>query len=165
MIVDEQGRPTRPDQIGDLLVRGPSASLMYWNRRDQTRQKMRGEWFASGDKYVVDADGYYWYAGRSDDMFKVGGEWVSPIEIENALVAHPAVLECAVVPYQESAGVLKPKACVILKTGHVGNADLAGELQEFVRARAAHYKCPRVIEFLPELPKTATGKIQRFRLR
>jgi acyl-coenzyme A synthetase/AMP-(fatty) acid ligase len=98
-------------------------------------------------------------------MFKVGGEWISPVEIENVLVGHPAVLECAVVPYRESAGVLKPKACVVLKNGEAGGDGLAGELQEFVRARAAHYKCPRIIEFLPELPKTATGKIQRFRLR
>src|SRR4029450_10667893 len=160
-IVNEAGVELPPGDVGDLLVRGPSTAIMYWNRREQTKQKIRGEWFASGDKYTVDADGYYWYAGRTDDMFKVNGEWVSPIEIESVLVAHDAILECAVVSYEESPGALKAKACVVLKDGWSPGDGLVRELQAFVRDRAAHYKCPRVIEFLPDLPKTATGKIQR----
>ena len=124
-IVNEQGEDVPANQTGDLLVKGPSASVMYWNRRDQTKQKMRGEWFVSGDKYRVDEDGYYWYAGRADDMFKVSGEWVSPIEVEATLVTHDAVVECAVVPYAEVSGVLKPKAFVVLRTGVDGSRALA----------------------------------------
>jgi benzoate-CoA ligase len=164
-ILNERDEPLGANQVGDLYVKGPSAAIGYWNRRDQTKQKMRGEWFASGDKYSVDDDGYYWYAGRTDDMFKVGGEWVSPIEIESVLIRHQAVLECAVVGWEATPGVVKPKAFVVLRDGHDGSDELVNDLQAFVRDRAAHYKCPRGIEFLPELPKTATGKIQRFRLR
>jgi len=164
-IVNEQGDDVPVNQTGDLLVKGPSASVMYWNRRDQTKQKMRGEWFVSGDKYRVDEDGYFWYAGRADDMFKVSGEWVSPIEVEATLVTHDAVVECAVVPYAEASGVLKPKAFVVLRTGVDGSRTLAEELQTVVRSRLAAYKCPREIAFLSELPKTATGKVQRFKLR
>jgi benzoate-CoA ligase family protein len=164
-IVNEQGEAVGTNQIGDLLVSGPSCAIMYWNRRDQTKQKMRGEWFVSGDKYSVDEDGYYWYAGRSDDMFKASGEWISPTEIESLLMEHEAVVECAVVAWQESSGILKPKAFVVLVPGATGGPVLVAELQDFVRARAAHYKCPRAIEFLAELPKTATGKVQRFKLR
>jgi len=164
-ILNDRDEPLGPNQVGDLYVKGPSAAIGYWNRRDQTKQKMRGEWFASGDKYSVDADGYYWYAGRSDDMFKVGGEWVSPIEIESVLIRHESVLECAVVGWEAEPGVLKPKAFVVLRNGRKGSGELASDLQAFVRANAAHYKCPRMVEFLDELPKTATGKIQRFKLR
>jgi len=164
-VVSESGESVGPNEVGDLIVKGPSTALMYWNRREQTKQKMRGEWFVSGDKYTVDDDGCYWYAGRSDDMFKVAGEWVSPMEIERILSQHSAVLECAVVPLTDASGVLKPKACVVLKDGRGGDAGLVVELQAFVRERAAHYKCPRIIEFLSELPRTATGKVQRFRLR
>jgi len=163
-IVDEDGRPLGPGEVGDLVVRGPSTAIAYWNRREQTKAKMRGEWFASGDKYTQDEDGYFWYAGRTDDMFKVGGEWVSPIELEYVLVEHEAVLECAVVPYRDG-GVLKPKAVVVLQWGRTGDEVLAEELRAFVRERTAHYKCPRRIEFVTELPKTAAGKIQRFKLR
>jgi acyl-coenzyme A synthetase/AMP-(fatty) acid ligase len=164
-IVDEHGQDVGPNRTGDLLVKGPSTSVMYWNRRDQTKEKMRGEWFVSGDKYRVDEDGYYWYAGRADDMFKVSGEWVSPIEVEATLVTHEAVVECAVVPYADASGVLKPKAFVVLRAGVEGSHALAEELQAVVRNRLAGYKCPREIAFLPDLPKTATGKVQRFKLR
>jgi len=164
-ILSEAGEALGPGQVGDLYVKGPSTAIMYWNRRDQTKEKIRGEWFASGDKYSVDEDGYFWYAGRSDDMFKVAGEWVSPIEIESLLIEHASVLESAVVAWTEPLGVLKPKAYVVLKSGCAGSDDLIAELQAFVRARTAHYKCPRAIEFVPDLPKTATGKIQRFKLR
>ena len=164
-IVNEEGQTAGPKQIGDLLVRGPSCALFYWNRRAQTKQKMQGEWFVSGDKYSVDEDGYYWYAGRSDDMFKASGEWISPNEVESLLMEHAAVVECAVVPWEESAGVVRAKAFVVLVSGQAGDARMLAELQAFVRARAAHYKCPRAIDFVPELPKTATGKLQRFKLR
>ena len=164
-ILDDAGNALGPNEVGDLHVKGPSTAIMYWNRRDQTTQKMRGEWFVSGDKYTVDEDGYFWYAGRTDDMFKVAGEWVSPIEIESILIEHDAVLESAVVSWQEPSGILKPKAFVVLKNSRPGSDDLIAELQTFVRGRTAHYKCPRAIEFLEELPKTATGKIQRFKLR
>lgn len=164
-VVDEAGQPAGVNRTGDLLVKGPSVAALYWNRPEETASRMRDGWFASGDKFLVDGDGYYWYAGRSDDMFKVSGEWVSPAEVEALLVEHPQVLECAVVPWPESSGVLKPKACVVLKTGVTASHALAGELQHHVRDRAAHYKCPRTIEFVAELPKTATGKIQRYKLR
>jgi benzoate-CoA ligase len=164
-IVDDHGAPVGHNVIGDLLVNGPSAAMMYWNRRDQTQQRMRGEWFVSGDKYRVDEDGYYWYCGRSDDMLKVSGEWLSPTEIESLLCEHPAVRESAVVAWQEASGVMRPKAFVVLADGRAPSDDLVAELQAFVRDRAAHYKCPRAIEFLPELPRTATGKLQRFKLR
>jgi benzoate-CoA ligase len=164
-IVDERGEPAPAGAVGDLLVRGPSTALLYWNRPDQTRQKMRGEWFASGDKYRCDETGDYWYAGRSDDMFKVGGEWVSPIEIESALVAHDAVLECAVAPVETADGVLEPRAFVVVQPSTAASPGLADDLVEFVRSRLASYKAPRAIVFLDELPKTAAGKIQRFKLR
>jgi len=164
-IVNERGEDVGANQTGDLLVKGPSTAVLYWNRRDQTKQKMQGEWFVSGDKYRVDEDGYYWYAGRADDMFKVSGEWVSPIEVEATLVTHDSVVECAVVPFAEASGVLKPKAYVVLRAGVDGTSSLAEELQTVVRSRLAAYKCPREIAFLSELPKTATGKVQRFKLR
>ncbi len=164
-VIGDDGTPLGPNRIGDLIVKGPSTATMYWNRRNETAKKMRGEWFFTGDKYYYDADGYLWYGGRSDDMFKVGGEWLSPVEVEAATIAHAAVLECAVVPYRDEAGVLRPKAVVVLKDGRTGDAALAAELQAFIRTRIAHYKCPRVVEFVGELPKTAAGKIQRFKLR
>jgi benzoate-CoA ligase len=164
-IVSEAGEALPPGQVGDLLVRGPSTAVAYWNRPQQSRQKMRGEWFFSGDKYTCDANGDYWYAGRSDDMFKVGGEWVSPAEVEAALVEHASVLECAVVPFDAGAGLLKPKAVVVAARGVAPDPALGEELQGFLRGKIAAYKCPRMIEFVPELPKTATGKIQRFKLR
>jgi benzoate-CoA ligase family protein len=164
-IVDEYGESVGPNQVGDLLVSGPSCAIMYWDRREETKQKMLGEWFVSGDKYVVDDDGYYWFKGRSDDMFKASGEWISPIEIESLLVEHAAVVECAVVAWQETIGVVRPKAFVVLAEGAAANDAMVLELQTFIRSRAAHYKCPRAIEFVTELPKTATGKLQRFKLR
>lgn len=164
-ITDDKGNGLAPGQTGDLWVRGPGNATHYWNRPQLTAERMRGGWFFSGDKYRADADGYYWYAGRSDDMFRVAGEWVSPIEIEGALVEHPAVLEAAVVARLGENGLSIPCAFVALKEpGHASEA-LAEELRRFVRARLAGYKCPRRIEFLEELPKTATGKVQRYKLR
>jgi benzoate-CoA ligase family protein len=164
-IVDGAGQTVGTNEIGDLMVKGPSASILYWNRREETQKRMRGDWFASGDKYRVDDDGYYWYAGRADDMFKVSGEWLAPYEVEAALMAHDAVLECAVVPSTDVNGIVTARAFVVLRDGTNSGEETAAELQAFARTRLAHYKCPRQISFLAELPKTATGKIQRFKLR
>jgi benzoate-CoA ligase family protein len=164
-IVDDAGREAPPGEIGDLLVSGDSLASGYWNKHDRTKQAFRGEWFVSGDKYYRDADGFYWYCGRSDDMLKVGGQWVAPAEVEATLIQHPAVLECGVVGQADADDLVKPYAFVVLKPGHTPGEALAKELQAFVRDKIAAYKYPRWIEFLPELPKTATGKIQRFRLR
>jgi benzoate-CoA ligase family protein len=164
-IADEQGRDLQPGEVGDLWVRGGSTAAHYWNRPELTAERMRDGWFFSGDKYRVDADGYYWYAGRSDDMFRVSGEWVSPIEVEAALIGHAAVLESAVVAHKDDDGLLKPRAFVTLKQPERACEALADELRQFARQRLAGYKCPRRIEFLDELPKTATGKVQRYKLR
>ena len=153
---------TGPNQIGDLYIQGPSAALMYWNNRAKSRDTFQGGWTKSGDKYTRDPDGYYTYAGRNDDMLKVSGIYVSPFEVEATLVQHPAVLEAAVIGKTDDDGLTKTKAYVVLKPGtEVDNATL----QAFVKEKLAPYKYPRFIEFVPELPKTATGKIQRFKLR
>ena len=131
----------------------------------QGKDTIEGRWIRTGDKYTQDADGYYWYAGRSDDMLKVGGLWVSPVEVENALVAHTSVLECGVVGREDHDGLVKPMAFVVLREGVQGSMELGQALQQFVRDRLAEYKRPRWVEFLAELPKTPTGKIQRYRLR
>jgi benzoate-CoA ligase len=154
---------TVPDgEVGDLFIRGPSAALMYWNNREKTQGTFLGAWTRSGDKYVRDAQGYYTYCGRSDDMLKVSGVYVSPFEVEATLMLHPAVLEAAVIGVEDADGLTKAKAFVVLKDGLSATAD---DLRAFVKQRLAPFKYPRFIEFLPELPKTATGKIQRFRLR
>ena len=124
-----------------------------------------GEWVRTGDKLHQDEDGYFWYAGRADDMFKVSGQWMSPVDVETVLVEHPAVLECGVVGATDADGLIKPMAFVALKTGLEGSTELEREMQQFVKSRIAGYKVPRRIVFLSELPKTATGKVQRFRLR
>ncbi len=153
------------DGIGDLLVRGESLTPCYWNRPELTAQRIEDGWFHSGDKYSVDADGYYWYAGRTDDMLRVSGQWVSPIEVESALAEHDAVLEAAVVAYKEPGGLYTSKAFVVLKNGLNGTEGLAQELQAFVKQRITPYKYPRHIEFLAELPKSAAGKLLRYKLR
>lgn len=164
-IVDDHGRDVPDGVEGELLVHGRSTAVGYWQRRDQTADKMRGPWFASGDRYRRDTVGRYWHIGRADDMFKVAGEWCSATEVEAALAAHAAVAECAVVPQPDADGVLKPRAVVVLVAGGDGGDAVAESLRAFVRERLAHYKCPRTIDFVAELPKTATGKIQRFKLR
>ena len=152
-----------PDgEPGDLYIHGPSAAMMYWGNRAKTRDTFQGGWTKSGDKYVRNADGSYTYSGRSDDMLKVSGIYVSPFEVEATLVQHPAVLEAAVIGKDDADGLTKTKAFVVLKDG--ASADEA-ELKAFVKDRLAPYKYPRFIEFVAELPKTATGKIQRFKLR
>jgi len=161
----DDGRAAAPGEIGDLYVRGPSAALLYWTNRERTRQTFQGDWVRSGDKYVVDAQGVYTYAGRSDDMLKVSGQYVSPIEVEAALMGHAAVLECAVVGVIDAQGLTKTRAYVVLKADHAADEGLDASLKAFVKDRLAPHKYPRDIVFTNELPKTATGKIQRFRLR
>jgi benzoate-CoA ligase len=162
---NEDGQPVATGEIGDLYVRGPSAALLYWTNREKSRNTFQGEWLKSGDKYSMDAAGYLTYAGRSDDMLKVSGQYVSPIEVECALAAHPAVLECAVVGKTDADGLTKTAAYVVLAQGQQPGESLAEELKAFVKGRLAPHKYPRELVFVPELPKTATGKIQRFRLR
>ncbi|MBE7368093.1 benzoate-CoA ligase family protein [Ramlibacter pallidus] len=161
-IVGDDGRECGHGEIGELQISGPSAALMYWNNRAKTKATFAGEWTRSGDKYTRDADGYYTYGGRSDDMLKVGGIYVSPFEVEACLMTHDAILEAAVIGVADSDGLVKPKAYVVLKSGRQATAE---DLQAHVKSRLAPYKYPRWIAFVPELPKTATGKIQRFKLR
>ena len=163
--MDESGSEVPPGESGDLLVRSGSASPYYWNRPEATERSRRAGWNVTGDRYHCDEEGSYFYEGRSDDMLKVGGQWISPVEVENTLMQHPAVLEGAVVAASDEAGLTRSKAFVILNEGNSASQNLVEELQEFVKSRIAPYKYPRMIEFVEELPKTATGKIQRFRLR
>ena len=163
-LLDERMQPTADGEIGELYVRGPSAGDGYWNQREKSRATFQGEWTRTGDKYTRDATGLYTYCGRTDDMFKVGGVWVSPFEVETALAGHPAVLEAAVVPAEDGDGLLKPKAFIVLKDG-ASHEGLVEALQAHVRASVGAWKYPRWIEIVDALPKTATGKIQRFKLR
>jgi benzoate-CoA ligase len=162
---DDLGLPVPVGTIGDLYIKGPSAALMYWNNREKTRQCFLGDWLKSGDKYICDADGYYTYAGRSDDMIKVSGQYVSPIEVENVLIQHEAVLEAAVIGVADDQGLVKTKAYVVLRPGYQPDDQTGAALQAYVKQHLAPFKYPRHITFTEELPKTATGKIQRFRLR
>lgn len=164
-IVDEEGRELPPGEVGDLLIKGDSTCAYYWNQHEKTKETLEGNWIRTGDKYLRDEDGYFWYQGRTDDMLKVGGMWVSPIEVENALMEHDAVLESAVVGIPDAENLIKPKAFIVLKKGRPGSDELLAELREFVKGRIGVYKYPRWIEFVAELPKTATGKTQRYRLR
>jgi 4-hydroxybenzoate-CoA ligase len=164
-IVDEHDRDVADGETGELLVNGPSAAEGYWNQRAKSRRTFAGEWTRTGDKYLRDADGFYRYQGRADDMFKVSGNWVSPFEVEAALVSHDAVQEAAVIGREDSDGLVKPMAFVVLKGGGIGGEALVAELQAHVKAAAGPWKYPRWIAFVDDLPKTATGKIQRFRLR
>ena len=163
-LVDEDGRDAGTDEIGELLVCGGSAADGYWNQRGKSRATFEGKWTRTGDKYIRDSAGYFHYCGRTDDMFKVSGRWVSPFEVEQALVSHPSVLEAAVVAKQDDEGLIKPKAFVILNDG-VDEADLFAPLKAHVKSTVGAWKYPRWIEFVSALPKTATGKIQRFKLR
>jgi benzoate-CoA ligase family protein len=164
-LLDDAGAHVPRGEIGNLWIEGDSVCAAYWNQHEKTKSTIQGRWLRTGDKYRQDEDGYFYYAGRSDDMLKVGGQWVSPVEVESALIAHAAVLECGVVGHEDHDALTKPMAFVVLREGATGSAELAKELQQFVRERLAEYKRPRWVEFLPELPKTATGKIQRFKLR
>ena len=164
-VITETGESAAPGEIGELWVSGDSSAVAYWNQREKSLATFHGPWTRTGDKYVVDEEGYYHYRGRTDDMLKVSGQWVSPFEVESALLGHEAVLEAAVVAAEDEQGLVKPKAFVVLREGVEPDAALAAALQEFVKGRLAPFKYPRWIEFARDLPKTATGKIQRFRLR
>ncbi|OHC83544.1 MAG: hypothetical protein A3G73_03620 [Rhodospirillales bacterium RIFCSPLOWO2_12_FULL_67_15] len=161
-LVDEHGAEVKQGELGELLIKGPTAADLYWNNREKSRSTFIGEWTRSGDKYRQDAEGFYAYGGRTDDMLKVSGIWVSPAEVEAALVSHEAVLEAAVVGKEDEQKLVKPKAFVVLKPGKQATTE---ELQNYVKSKLAPYKYPRWIEFAAELPKTATGKIQRYKLR
>lgn len=164
-IVDEEGHEVSTGEIGNLLIKGDSIASGYWNLHEENKRKFFGPWFDTGDKYRKDENGFYWYCGRADDMMKVGGIWVSPIEVENVLLTHDKVLETAVVPAKNDQKMLKPKAFVVLKKGVKPTEELKETLKQYVKKKLAPYKYPRWIEFVHELPKTATGKIQRFKLR
>ena len=164
-IVDEKGREIGTDEIGELIIRGPSAGEGYWNQRAKSRRTFVGEWTYTGDKYRRDADGYYYYCGRTDDMFKVSGMWVSPFDVEAALTSHEAVLEAAVIGKQDADGLVKPKAFIVLKNGYVADEGLLETLKIHVKEHAGPWKYPRWIDVRVDLPRTATGKIQRFKLR
>ena len=165
-IVDECGGEVPTGEVGDLLIKGDSICACYWNKHEANKNTFEGQWVRTGDKYIRDEDGYFWYQGRGDDMLKVGGIWVSPVEVENILIQHPAVLESAVVGVADETGLIKPKAFVVLKDpSHADREALSVELQQFVKEKTARYKYPRWVEFVPALPKTATGKTQRYKLR
>ena len=164
-IVDEEMNDLPAGEMGILLVKGDSAAALYWNKHEKTRQTIMGHWINTGDKYYRDEQGYFYCAGRSDDMLKVGGIWVSPNEVESCLIEHPAVLECAVIGAPDEDNLIKPMAFVVLNKSHQASPEMENELKEFIKASLALYKYPRWIRFMDELPKTATGKFKRFELR
>ena len=164
-LLDEAGNDVGTGEIGELTVRGGSAAMAYWNQREKSLRTFQGPWTRTGDQYTVDADGYYTYAGRNDDMLKVSGIWVSPFEVESALIEHDAVLEVGVVGAPDADQLIKPKAFVVTAAGTPGDDKLTMALQDYVKSRLAPHKYPRWIEYVEELPKTATGKVQRYKLR
>jgi benzoate-CoA ligase family protein len=164
-IVDEGGAPVARGQIGNLLIKGDSTCAGYWNHHERTKETFAGHWFRTGDTYSQDEDGYFWYAGRKDDLFKVNGRWLSPAEVESALTAHPSVREAAVVARRDKNGIVKPAAYVVVRANSPSGGALSEELQQWVADQIGAYKRPRWIEFVQELPKTATGKLQRYKLR
>jgi 4-hydroxybenzoate-CoA ligase len=164
-LIGDDGQEVPKGEIGTLYVKGDSAAQQYWRKREKSRRTMQGEWINTGDKYYVDDDGYYWCAGRADDMLKVGGIWVSPVEVENCLMEHPSVFECAVIGFPDEKNLIKPKAFVVLHDDVEKSEELREELKKWILDRLAKFKYPRWIEFVDQLPKSATGKIQRFKLR
>jgi len=164
-IVDDAGAEVAAGEIGELIVRGPTAAEGYWNQRHKSRRTFAGEWTHTGDKYFRDTDGYFHYCGRTDDMFKVSGMWVSPFEVESALTSHEAVLEAAVIGKQDADGLIKPKAFIVLRNGFAADERLLETLRVHVKESAGPWKYPRWIDIRPDLPRTATGKLQRFKLR
>jgi benzoate-CoA ligase len=164
-IVDDDSQPVVHGEMGDLMIKTDAACACYWNQHEKTKETISGHWLRTGDRYYQDAEGYFWYAGRADDMLKVSGTWVSPVEIENQLLEHPHVQEAAVVGRKDEDGLVKTVACVVLRDGKTGSPEVAAELQRFVLERLPIFKRPHRIEFFQELPKTATGKLQRYKLR
>jgi acyl-coenzyme A synthetase/AMP-(fatty) acid ligase len=164
-IVDDDGRPVARGETGNLLVKGETAALSYLHQYERSRRTFLGEWLGTGDRFYEDEAGYYWYVGRSDDMLKVGGIWVSPLEIENTLTAHDAVRECAVIGHPDRSDLIKPKAFVVLQEGHAPSDEMGQRLIAHCARELAAFKRPRWIEFVDELPRPATGKLQRSKLR
>jgi benzoate-CoA ligase len=164
-LLDDDGHPVGPNRIGNLQVSGGSIASGYWNQREETRRNMLGEWFVTGDRYLVDEEGYFYFRGRSDDMLRVGGKWLAPQEVENTLSQHAAVAESAVVGYQDKDELIKPYAFVVLNTGVSPSENLKEDIKLFVKDRIAIYKYPRWIEFTGSIPKTSGGKVQRFVLQ
>jgi benzoate-CoA ligase family protein len=164
-LVDEAGTPVPIGAVGHLLIKGETTAPYYWNRLAHTRRTMLGEWLRTGDMFRQDDEGWFYFEGRADDMLKVAGQWVSPAEVEAHLAAHPAVLEAGVVGDTDARGLTTARACVVLRDAATASPALAAELREFVRQRTAGYKVPGRVEFVADLPRTATGKVQRFRLR
>lgn len=164
-LVDENGNEVAANEIGDLLIKADSTCACYWNKHEKSKETFVGAWFRTGDKYSQDADGYFWYAGRANDLFKVNGLWLSPTEVESVLISHTLVREAAVVAREDGDGLLKPAAYLVLNDEASGSAQLAQELRDLVAQQIGGYKRPRWIEFVGEIPKTATGKLQRFKLR
>jgi len=165
-IIDpEDGSIVPTGDIGTLMIKGDSIAAYYWNKHAKTNQTFMGEWINTGDQYYQDSDGFFWYVGRNDDMIKAGGIWVSPVEVEYCLMEHPAVLESGVIGRADEDGLVKPKAYIVLKEGYEASIELADELSIFVKSKIAPYKFPRWVQFVPDLPRTATGKMQRFILR
>jgi acyl-coenzyme A synthetase/AMP-(fatty) acid ligase len=169
-LVDENGQDVAANELGDLLVKSDATCAGYWNKHEHSKQTFIGDWFRTGDKYLRDEDGYFWYAGRANDLFKVNGLWLSPAEVESVLISHGAVHEAAIVGRQDNDGLVKPAAYVVLTPEAAAREPaalevLAQELRDLVTQRIGGYKRPRWIEFVSEIPKTATGKLQRFKLR
>jgi benzoate-CoA ligase family protein len=164
-LVDKEGHDVGQGEIGSLWIKSEGTAAYYWNKHQKTKENFWGEWFNTGDEFYRDSDGFYWYVGRADDLLKAGGIWVSPLEVEGVLLEHSAVNQCAVIGAPDAAGLDKPMAFVVLNEGHEASQDLERELRDFVRDRIAHYKCPRWFRFTNELPRTATGKVQRYKLR
>jgi benzoate-CoA ligase len=164
-LLDDDGNPVNPGQIGNLQVSGGSIASVYWNQREETQRNMLGEWFVTGDRYLVDENGFFFFRGRSDDMLRVGGKWLAPQEVEHTLNQHEAVAESAVVGYQDKDDLIKPYAFVVLKPDVLPSDKLEEEIKQFVKDRIAAYKYPRWIKFADSIPKTSGGKVQRFVLQ
>jgi len=164
-IVDEHGNNVPDGEIGNLLIKGDATCACYWNQHEKTKDTIQGHWLRTGDKYYRDPDGYFWYVGRSDDMLKVKGMWVSPVEIESVLMEHSAVQEAAAVGFEDGNGLTKPAAYIVLKSDLNNSPQLHEQIKNHLASRLAGHKCPQILEFVNELPKTATGKIQRYKLR
>ncbi len=164
-LADKEGNEVAQGETGSLWIKSDGTAAYYWNKHQKTKESFCGEWFNTGDEFYKDSDGFYWYVGRADDLLKAGGIWMSPLEVEEVLLEHPSVNQCAVVSAKDAAGLDKPMAFVVLNEGHEPSQDLEGELRDFVRDRIAHYKCPRWFRFAEDLPRTASGKVQRYKLR
>jgi acyl-coenzyme A synthetase/AMP-(fatty) acid ligase len=164
-IVGASGDEVSTGEMGTLKIKGDSAALCYWNAHEKSKETFAGDWCTTGDQFHVDADGYYWYHGRTDDMLKVSGIFVSPSEIENCLLQHEGVMECAVVGHDDGDGLVKPKAFIVIRDGYERSEESADNIKEFVKAKLALYKYPRWVEFVDSLPKNDRGKVDRRLLR